>query len=59
MQSGLHGLQPLLVVGEAVRQADVCEQQGLLVFGDAVDDRQRLHDLRRTLGDLQPQNPEG
>lgn len=52
MQSGLHGLQSLLVVGEAMCQADVCEQQGLLVFRDVVHDRQRLHYLRRTFRDL-------
>lgn len=52
MQSGLHGLQPLLVIGEAVCQADVREQKGLLVFRDVVHDRQRLHDLRRTFRDL-------
>lgn len=52
MQSGLDGLQSLLVVRETVRQTDVCEQQCLLVFGDVVHDRQRLHDLRRTFRDL-------
>lgn len=49
MQSGLHSLQSPLVVGEAMRQANVCEKQDLFVFWDVIHGRQRLHDLRWTL----------
>jgi len=40
VQSGLHRLEPLLVIGEAVGEPDVCEEQRLLVFRDGVHHRQ-------------------
>lgn len=45
MQSGLHSLQSLLVIGKTMSQPNVCEQQSLLVFRDVVHDCQRLHDF--------------
>lgn len=52
MQSGLHGLQPLLVIWEPMGESNVCEQQCLLVFRDVVHYCQRLHDFRWALWNL-------
>jgi len=52
LQAGLHEELALFVVGEGVRQADVCVEKDALVFGDVVLFEYALHDYRWILVQL-------